>query len=660
MLTRLVIVLLTLAALAMRLDAQAPVDSAGTIVAAGRVLSADDNPRPLPNARITVPGASGEPAFTTAQGEFSVRVPAGALLRIAKAGFAPVTISPAAATAGSLQVRLMRGAVVTGIVVDELGFPANDVRVHVRWAGSVGATPGATDYFAETNEAGEYRVGSLAPGRYTVNSEPPLPLVPDTGFAGALGEMETRMREMRLRAGAQAQALSDLVRVDLRAGEETPVMLTHRRRAVSPPDAPIAGAIAGVVLDEFAEPVEGVAVRLWRVRFAGDRNVAEPTVLERRTDDRGQFRLIHVPPGRYLVAVTDDQGAFAPVYFPGTTVVANAVPLTIARREEAAGVAVTFTRAREARVTGVALDPRGAPLRGGVTLVASRRSGGTALPARVVRTDDAGAFEFRNIPPGEYVVRATSPADGAMRMQTLQAFGAQFISVAGEDGPPVTMATSAAASIAGRIVFEGERTDAPPGDFFVTAVPEPDTGPAGRWFFEGRFLSDGSFQMPGLAGTLRLAVLTPPGWWVKSIEFGCADVLHEPVRFGGVEDGRSDVVVVVSSGAAIAAGRVTDDGGRAVDDYRVLVFSTDSRRWFSRSPFVKVTGGPELDGGFTIRDLPPGDYWAIALDTIEGDGDAGEWQNPEVLARLANDATRVTLAQGQRGALNLRLMRWGR
>ena len=652
--------LLIFAALVVRPAAAPQRDAPGTRLVSGRVLSADDNPRPLPNARLTPSDSPAAPVFTTGQGEFSVRVSSSTSLTITKAGFAPVFVPAAALTTERLEVRLARGAVVTGVVVDELGFPVSDARVHVRWAGAPGTAPGATDFFDDTDDAGEYRVGSLAPGRYTINSEPPLMRMPDPGFPGVFGETEARMREARLRAGMRAQALSEIVRVELRAGEETPVVLTHRRRAVTPPDEPIAGAIAGVVLDEFAEPVEGVAVRLWRVRFSGDRSIAEPDFVERRTDDRGQYRLFHVRPGRFLLAVTDDQGGFAPVYFPGTTTAANAVPLTLGRKEEAAGVNVTLTRTREARVAGVALDPSGGPLRGSVTLLASRRSGAIALPARMAPTDETGAFEFRNIPPGEYVLRATTPAEGPMRMQTLQAYGAQFITVAGADPPPVTLTTAPAAMLSGRIVIESERSDASRGDFFVTAHPDPDAGPTGRWAFEGRFTPDGLFQVRGLAGTLRLAVMTPPGWWVKSIGVGGLDALHEPLRFSGPDDSRTDVTVVVSDGAAAVGGRVTDDAGQAVDDYRVVVFSTDERRWFGRSPYVQITGGPDTSGRFTVANLPPGDYMAIALDTIEGDGDAGEWQNPEVLARLASDATRVTLARGQRAAVDLRLVRWGR
>lgn len=620
----------------------------------GRVIAAAADARPLPNVRITS-SATTEPGFTSGTGEFVIAASATGTLRFTKAGYAPTAVRVSSIRGNEVAVRLARGGAVVGVVVDELGFPVTDARVQVRWAGPAEDAPAGTDYFAETNDAGEYRVGSLAPGRYTVNNAPALMAIPDTGFPGVEGEVGVRLREERQRAAAQVRPLSDLVRVEIGAGQEVPVTLMHRRRAVTPPDAPTGGAVAGVVLDEFGEPVEGVTVRLWQVRFVGDRVTAESTAAERRTDDRGQFRLFHVRPGRYLLAVTDDRDGLAPVYFPGTTVAANALPVPV-RKAEVAGVNVTFTRVRESRITGVALDPAGAPLRGTVTLVASRRSGAVALPARVAATSETGAFEFANIAPGEYVVRATDPTE-AFGPRTLRAFGAQFVTVAGTDTPTLTVATSASVSISGRIVVEGERPEMARGPFLVTAVADPDTGPTVRWIFEGRMQPDGTFEMPGVAGMLRLAAMAPPGWWVKAITVGGVDAMHEPMLFGP-GNASNDVTVVVAPGAAAVNGRVADQAGGSVDDYRVVVFSTDPRRWFGRSPYVRMVAGPGADGGFAVRDLPPGTYWAVAVNAIDGDGDAGEWQDPDVLATLANMATRVTLSQGQGATVALSLRRW--
>jgi hypothetical protein len=50
----------------------------------------------------------------------------------------------------------------------------------------------------------------------------------------------------------------------------------------------------------------------------------------------------------------------------------------------------------------------------------------------------------------------------------------------------------------------------------------------------------------------------------------------------------------------------------------------------------------------------------VAVDGIEGDLESGEWQNPDVLNRLSTSARRVSVGEGQRAAIELRLVRWAR
>src|SRR5688572_23757312 len=130
--------------------------------------------------------------------------------------------------------------------------------------------------------------------------------------------------------------MSEIVTVDLRAGEQSGVTLFHQTYGVLPPDAPIGGFVSGVVSDEFGDPLAGVDVRLWRPRFSGDRYVAQAVGLPRRTDDRGRFRLFYVTPGRYILAATGDDPRVAPVYYPGVTKVSGALPLVVARKQELA------------------------------------------------------------------------------------------------------------------------------------------------------------------------------------------------------------------------------------------------------------------------------------------------------------------------------------
>jgi hypothetical protein len=362
---------------------------------------------------------------------------------------------------------------------------------------------------------------------------------------------------------------------------------------------------------------------------------------------------------------------------------------------------MAVARTREARVFGFALDSSGNPLRGQVSLTASARSGAPALPPRTVQPDDTGVFEFTNVPPGEYVLRAASgsalaPTVSMPRTDFVQAppglhpsasaqsgeldalrarvgtaqqelqrvarlmrrgieYASQFITVDGTELPPVTIATVPPAILTGRVVFEGSLAGAGPGDFGMVTVPEPDDGPIGTGSIVPA--EDGSFELAA-SGAFRLSSgNVPRGWWLKSVLVAGTNAVETPVRLSGPGDSRADVVAVFSSETGSIGGRVGDDRGDPVADYRVVAFPTDRARWFGKSPYVRITAGPEGDGGFTIGTLPPGDYYVVAVDRLEGDGAAGEWQNPDVLAVLSASASRISLAANQRAALSLRLVR---
>jgi protocatechuate 3,4-dioxygenase beta subunit len=70
-------------------------------------------------------------------------------------------------------------------------------------------------------------------------------------------------------------------------------------------------AISGRVVDEAGEPVVGVYVRaLAEIRVAGRSHLAAAPVTT--TDDRGEYRLSGLPPGRYVVSVPSPQNSVLP------------------------------------------------------------------------------------------------------------------------------------------------------------------------------------------------------------------------------------------------------------------------------------------------------------------------------------------------------------
>ena len=85
--------------------------------------------------------------------------------------------------------------------------------------------------------------------------------------------------------------------------------------------------------------------------------------------------------------------------------------------------------------------------------------------------------------------------------------------------------------------------------------------------------------------------------------------------------------------------------------YFVLVFPAAREGLPPASRRVKFTRSA-TDGSFRVAGLPAGNYLVAALSTLQ----SGEWQNPELLDRLAARADRITLSEGQQATLPVRLI----
>jgi len=144
--------------------------------------------------------------------------------------------------------------------------------------------------------------------------------------------------------------------------------------------------IAGRVLDERGDPVEGARVQLLTVQYqAGRRRLVDAGVAARATNDRGEYRLHDVPQGRYIVSVsigavgTADVPEYTRTYFPGSTNPAEAQFVTLAQGDRV-GVDVPLARTRTALVSGHIYSADGKPSTGGhVELRPSARSSSAAV-----------------------------------------------------------------------------------------------------------------------------------------------------------------------------------------------------------------------------------------------------------------------------------------
>lgn len=82
----------------------------------------------------------------------------------------------------------------------------------------------------------------------------------------------------------------------------------------------------------------------------------------------------------------------------------------------------------------------------------------------------------------------------------------------------------------------------------------------------------------------------------------------------------------------------------------VIVFADDHTKWVEDSRVVR-TMRSDKSGTFRIAALPPGDYLAIALEYVLD----GDWNDPQFLESPREQASRVSLREGEDGTIALQV-----
>jgi hypothetical protein len=416
--------------------------------------------------------------------------------------------------------------------------------------------------------------------------------------------------------------------------------------------------IAGQVTDEDGEPIEAAEVNALQLLSVNGRQQLIPVSLATSTDCLGQFRLSVLRPGQYAISVTPaSQGAmwlpgYPTTFFPGTVSVTEAQLVEVDIGRDAENVVVRLSPGRTARITGTVISADGHPFGGSLILFNSQRSGGIASLPRIVDVERDASFDIPNVSPGEYVIQPlvfTGDGNGQ--------FGWQYVTVGTDDVKGVTVRLSKGSTVAGRIDIDDDGSSPRPGAFSIAPFPADfDRAPIVENGYRSRMKTDGTFEMPGVFGPTRLVLDAPGGWMIKSIRSGATDLTDRPLMASKPNQSLDDLEIVVTNRSASLSGAVVDARGRAVTEYTVIAFATDSDRWYSQSRFLKFAT-PEPDGSFELRGLPTAEYFVAAVEPMLATPGSGQWQDPAFLAQLARRAVRVTLTEGQPSTLTLTIAR---
>ena len=172
----------------------------------------------------------------------------------------------------------------------------------------------------------------------------------------------------------------------------------------------------------------------------------------------------------------------------------------------------------------------------------------------------------------------------------------------------------------------------------------------GAGAMSGPVTPDGTFEIKGVSGQRLIRPTTPAGWALKSVTANGADVTDTGLHFKPGES-VSGVEIVLTSKTTEVNGSVTA-GSEPASDYTVVIFPEDTANWTLPMNRHIVSARPNQQGRYQIKNLPPGSYYAVALSYIA----QGEWNDPEVLARLKANATRFSLGEGEAQTLDLKLI----
>jgi hypothetical protein len=418
-----------------------------------------------------------------------------------------------------------------------------------------------------------------------------------------------------------------------------------------------AAAVSGRISDASGEPLAGITVQLLHTTYQPDGSRRFQTVGTAQTNDRGEYRIYYVSPGRYFVSAGGRratsmldgavlqpsanevvQPRYAVAYYPGIADPSAATSLEVQAGADLRGIDFSLGLQQLFRIRGRIFDSLTGLQPKSVQLILAPRNPVNAAPSfSISRPSDynslTGTFEIEDLAPGSYWLetilrneipprRGGSPVDVPERdvdnfvvniLPAMQIVGR----LSTDDGSPLSSVSNYRAM---RATF---------GSFYGTALLVPSGS---------TLAADGSFKVENLLpGEYHLDIgPLPDGSYIKEARLGRVDVLSGVSITGPVSD---ELDVTVSTRAGEIDGVVVDSSGRPVHDAHVVLAPNDRSR---HQLFHPATA--DKTGQFAIRSVPPGDYKVFAWEDME----PFAYFDPDFLSKYEDLGTSVLISESRR------------
>ena len=404
---------------------------------------------------------------------------------------------------------------------------------------------------------------------------------------------------------------------------------------------PRSAAISGRITDEFGDPLEPATVTALRlVRRGGV--VASTIAATAVTDDLGEYYLGGLPAGTYIVAASPPKRGpeQTRAYFPGVAARMQAQPFTLQPGERRSATDFAVAPGQLAKLTITFTDLKGEPVNA-VAMIANVGPWLGDAGAPIVPM--VGSVVTRAIEPGEWSIFARSP-EGVV--------GFARVSI-GSDDTAITMRLAKGGRVTGRLV--AERGSIPSDAAFLVEAPQAAPSPVMLPPLGASARTGGgssAFELTELLGPRDLSVRSavPSPWFVTAIVHDGRSLLDKTIDFKGGET-LEGVQVVLSDRGGTVSGSAIDVQGTRVSDYFVLIFPEDAS---SPARLRRLANASRSNhkGEFTIENLPPGSYLAVAVDNVD------DVMPPTAanLNRLRPSATRFTIEPGRATTVTVTLV----
>ncbi|HEY6347991.1 MAG TPA: carboxypeptidase-like regulatory domain-containing protein [Candidatus Angelobacter sp.] len=416
------------------------------------------------------------------------------------------------------------------------------------------------------------------------------------------------------------------------------------------------GAIAGRVLDEDGDPIQGAGIQVLRFSFATGKRQVKP-VLGVGSNDRGEYRAYGLPAGRYFLMATlrgaptsrppepdallpEIQQSFAAVYYPGVLDFTSASQISLPEGGEISDADFHLQKTGAITVRGRLFSPIqdfvGSRLQ--VALGHSDRNTASFLNRITATVDEnTGRFEFHGIAPGSYLLIASQLHNGLLLS------GRVPVEVNASINPQtVNITLTSAFDIIGNIEIEsGSSAKISP----ITVQLTESEGLAFGRQPSAKVGPDGSFRLSGVAAGIWDFTLSPlpEDLWIKTATLGDLDVLNG--EFSVSSAPRGPLHIVLAGNGAQISGLVAQDGQPS---HAVVVLAPAASELQGIAQMYRSTTTQE-NGTFLVKGVRPGAYKLFAFEDVE----AFSWLDPDFLRPAETLGEPISVGEGEKATRQL-------